>query len=41
MLIGRRSRAQMLAMDWEGDGEPELLVDHLHVFGPPEKDLIE
>jgi uncharacterized protein (TIGR03083 family) len=41
MLIGRRSRAQMLAMNWEGDGEPELFVDHLHVFGPPEKDLVE
>ena len=36
-LIGRRSRAQMLACDWEGD--PEAVIDHLHVFPAPEHDL--
>ncbi len=30
--MGRRSRAQMAAMDWSGDPEPFL--DHLAVFGP-------
>lgn len=39
MLIGRRSRAQMLAAGWEGDPEP--VVDHLTVFGPPVTDLTE
>jgi uncharacterized protein (TIGR03083 family) len=36
-LIGRRSRRQMLAYDWEGD--PEAVVDRLHVFPFPEHDL--
>jgi hypothetical protein len=39
MLIGRRSRAQMLAMDWDADPAP--FVDRLHAFGPPERDLVE
>jgi uncharacterized protein (TIGR03083 family) len=39
MLIGRRSRAQMLAAGWTGDPRP--VIDHLHVFGPPELDLVE
>lgn len=37
--LGRRSRAQLAAMDWTGDPEPFL--DHLYIFGPAESDLIE
>lgn len=37
--MGRRSRAQMAAMDWTGDPEPFL--DHLHVFGPSPTDIVE
>jgi uncharacterized protein (TIGR03083 family) len=36
-LVGRRSRNQMLALDWDGD--PEAVVDRLHVFPFPEHDL--
>jgi hypothetical protein len=36
---GRRSRAQLAAMDWSGDSTPVL--DHLYLFGPAEADLIE
>jgi uncharacterized protein (TIGR03083 family) len=36
---GRRSRAQLAAMDWSGDPTPVL--DHLYMFGPAEADLIE
>jgi uncharacterized protein (TIGR03083 family) len=36
---GRRSRAQLAAMDWSGDPAPVL--DHLYMFGPAEDDLIE
>jgi uncharacterized protein (TIGR03083 family) len=36
---GRRSRAQLAAMDWSGDPAPVL--DHLYMFGPAEADLIE
>jgi uncharacterized protein (TIGR03083 family) len=36
-LVGRRSRNQMLALDWDGD--PEAVVDRLHVFPFPERDL--
>jgi uncharacterized protein (TIGR03083 family) len=39
ILIGRRSRAQMLAAGWSGDPEP--VVDLLPVFGPPVTDLTE
>lgn len=39
ILIGRRSRAQMLAAGWTGDPEP--VVDLLPVFGPPVTDLTE
>jgi uncharacterized protein (TIGR03083 family) len=39
MLLGRRSRDQMTAMNWTGDPEP--FVDHLHVFGPAAYDVIE
>lgn len=36
---GRRSRAQLLAMDWSGD--PAGVVDHLYQFGPAAEDLAE
>jgi uncharacterized protein (TIGR03083 family) len=39
ILIGRRSRAQMLAAGWTGDPEP--IVDLLPRFGPPVTDLTE
>lgn len=39
MLLGRRSRAQILAMDWEGDARP--FVDHLHLNDLPEHDLLD
>lgn len=39
ILIGRRSRAQMLAAGWIGDPEP--IVDLLPRFGPPVTDLTE
>lgn len=37
-LVGRRSRAQLEAMDWTGDPTPFL--DRLNVFGPPDTDLL-
>ena len=39
MLFGRRSRAQILRADWEGDPEPSL--DPLHLFDLPVSDLID
>jgi uncharacterized protein (TIGR03083 family) len=39
MLVGRRSRRQMLALPWTGD--PAQVVDHLHTFELPERDLAE
>lgn len=36
---GRRSRAQLAAMEWSGDPTPVL--DHLYMFGPADADLIE
>jgi hypothetical protein len=36
---GRRSRAQLAAMDWSADPTPVL--DHLYMFGPTETDLVE
>jgi uncharacterized protein (TIGR03083 family) len=36
---GRRSRAQLAAMDWSGDPTPVL--DHLYLFGPADGDLVE
>jgi uncharacterized protein (TIGR03083 family) len=36
---GRRSRAQLAAMDWSVDPAPVL--DHLYMFGPAEADLVE
>jgi uncharacterized protein (TIGR03083 family) len=37
LLTGRRSRAQILALDWSGDVEP--LIDRLHLFDLPLIDL--
>lgn len=37
--MGRRSRAQMAAMDWSGDPAPFL--DHLCVFGPSPIEIVE
>lgn len=36
---GRRSRAQLAAMDWSEDPAP--ILDHLYLFGPSEVDIIE
>jgi uncharacterized protein (TIGR03083 family) len=36
---GRRSRAQLEAMDWSEDPTPVL--DHLYLFGPADGDVIE
>ncbi len=37
--MGRRSRAQLAALDWSGDATPVL--DHLTVFGPAAQDIVE
>ena len=37
--MGRRSRAQLAALDWSGDPAPVL--DHLVIFGPADSDIIE
>lgn len=37
--LGRRSRAQLAALDWSGDPAPVL--DQLAVFGPAARDIIE
>jgi uncharacterized protein (TIGR03083 family) len=37
--LGRRSRAQLIAMDWTGD--PSAVLDALVVFGPARQDVIE
>ena len=39
LRLGRRSRSQVLALDWSED--PGDLVDRLFVFGPAEVDLSE
>jgi uncharacterized protein (TIGR03083 family) len=36
---GRRSRAQLAAMDWSGDPSPVL--DRLYLFGPADADIVE
>jgi uncharacterized protein (TIGR03083 family) len=36
---GRRSHAQLTAMDWSGDPTPVL--DHLYMFGPADADIVE
>jgi uncharacterized protein (TIGR03083 family) len=38
-MMGRRSRAQFVALDWEGDGD--AFVDHLHAFGYAAADVVE
>jgi uncharacterized protein (TIGR03083 family) len=42
-LLGRRSRAQYLALDWSTGDEAVVgpVVDHLHVFPFPVQDLVE
>ncbi len=37
--MGRRSRAQLVGLDWAGDPAPVL--DHLAVFGPSPADITE
>ena len=37
--MGRRSRAQLAAMDWSADPAP--VPGHLAVFGPAERDVVE
>lgn len=37
--MGRRSRAQLTALDWSGDPAPVL--DHLVLFGPSITDIVE
>lgn len=37
--MGRRSRAQLAAMDWSGDPAPVL--DQLTIFGPAASDVVE
>jgi len=39
ILFGRRSRAQILAADWDGDAEPYL--EQLHLFDLPVGDLVD
>lgn len=39
VLSGRRSRAQVAALSWEGD--PERWVDHLFILGPAEREIVE
>jgi uncharacterized protein (TIGR03083 family) len=38
-FIGRRSRSQLLHMNWSGPAD--AIVDHLHVFNCPASDIIE
>ena len=37
--LGRRSRNQLAALEWTGDSRP--LLDHLTVFGPARRDIVE
>ncbi|MDR2988766.1 MAG: maleylpyruvate isomerase family mycothiol-dependent enzyme [Nocardiopsaceae bacterium] len=37
--MGRRSRAQLAAMAWSADPAP--VIDHLAVFGPADRDVVE
>ena len=37
--LGRRSRAQLAGMDWDGD--PSAVLDALALFGPARRDVIE
>jgi hypothetical protein len=38
--MGRRSRAQLAAMNW-GGADPAPFLDHLCIFGPADSDVIE
>jgi hypothetical protein len=38
--LGRRSRAQLAAMDW-GGADPTPFLDHLCIFGPADDDVLE
>jgi len=40
-MTGRRSRAQMHAMSWDGPLDPEALLLAVAIFTPPEHDLVE
>jgi len=37
--LGRRSRGQLVALDWSSD--PAAVIDHLAIFGPSPIDIIE
>jgi hypothetical protein len=37
--MGRRSGAQLAALDWSADPAP--VIDHLAVFGPAAHDIVE
>lgn len=37
--MGRRSRSQVLGLDWSGD--PSSVIDQLFVFGPSPTDIVE
>lgn len=39
LRLGRRTPAQVAALDWSRDPAPVL--DHLFIFGPAERDLVE
>lgn len=41
MAIGRRSREQILALDWSGDGDPAAVVDALHAFPLPVREIVD
>lgn len=38
-VSGRRSRAQVKALAWDGD--PDIWLDHLFILGPAETDIVE
>jgi uncharacterized protein (TIGR03083 family) len=40
-MTGRRSRAQMRALDWDGSLEPDALLLDTNIFEPPADDLLE
>jgi hypothetical protein len=37
--LGRRSRSQVLDLDWSAD--PGFVIDELFVFGPSPSDILE
>jgi hypothetical protein len=38
-VLGRRSRDQLMALQWTGD--PQAHLDRLYLFGPADNDLVE